>query len=514
MIVILHKHNKFVKVYDNITKKAISISDNGLVNVFFELARRFKNRLIVWCDDDLRDYINAEEFNQVFYHKLVMASFEVGDTNYIDDRIGYVESSPFIKINKSVNYPTWIMGSSIGGINSDVLACYNVKDYKNRTFDYTLNSIAKLGIVNGLFCYSSPKLLRENIKHSNNDKSSKYEMFKFIKEHYRGRWTYIAFFNSLVYEKRFLLLPLIMSFFTSKKINKPSFKELKTSVNNNFNSNVTLDVIIPTIGRKEFLYNVLKDLSHQTLLPKSVIIIEQNSDHASKTTLDYLQNESWPFHIKHSFINKTGACNARNMALKQTESDWIFLADDDIRFKEKTFEIALKEIYSYGLNAATLACLRRGDKEIKQPILQWNTFGSGCSIISNRIAKLIAFDIAFEHGFGEDGDFGMQIRNLGEDIAYLPKCKLLHLKASTGGFRTNFIPPWKDHEIQPKPLPTIMLYNLKHQSCFQINGYKTILFLKYFKLQDNRNIVSYFFQMKKQWQKSVYLAKQLKIQSN
>jgi len=203
------------------------------------------------------------------------------------------------------------------------------------------------------------------------------------------------------------------------------------------------------------------------------------------------------------------------MALKQVESDWVFLADDDIRFGERTLEIALKEMFNYGLNATTLSCLDKGKKELEQLTLQWNTFGSGCSIISNRIAKLIVFDMAFEHGFGEDGDFGMQIRNLGEDIGYISKCKLLHLKAPVGGFRINFVHPWKDdYEIQPKPSPTIMLYNLKHQSCFQINGYKTILFLKYFKLQGNKNIVSYFFQMKKRWQKSVYWAKQLKNQSN
>ena len=107
----------------------------------------------------------------------------------------------------------------------------------------------------------------------------------------------------------------------------------------------TIDVIIPTIGRKKYLYDVLKDLANQTVVPKNVIIVEQNPDEGSKSELDYLQNQSWPFLIKHTFINKTGACNARNMALQQIESDWIFMADDDIRFEKDILETTLKEMF-------------------------------------------------------------------------------------------------------------------------------------------------------------------------
>ena len=125
-------------------------------------------------------------------------------------------------------------------------------------------------------------------------------------------------------------------------------------------------------------------------------------------------------------------------------------------------------------------------------------------------AEQIAFDIAFEHGFGEDGDYGMQIRNLGEDIGYFSKHSLLHLKAPIGGFRTKIRQPWHDDKIQPKPSPTIMLYNLKNQTKEQILGYKTLLFIKFFSKQKNKNIFTYFFKMKKRWKKSMYWANKLK----
>jgi GT2 family glycosyltransferase len=39
--------------------------------------------------------------------------------------------------------------------------------------------------------------------------------------------------------------------------------------------NKSIDVIIPTIGRKQYLYAVLQDLAQQTHLPVNVIIVEQ-----------------------------------------------------------------------------------------------------------------------------------------------------------------------------------------------------------------------------------------------
>ena len=511
MIVILHKDDKVINIFNHSSKEEIQTVNKNLVNVFFDLVERFRDTLIVWCDDDLKEFMNLSGFNTIFHHKLIMASFNTRESYYIDKRIGYVESSPFINVNKKVTYPTWLMSSCIGGVNSDVLSCYNQRDYKNETFSYVLNSIAKRGIASGLFCYSAPKLLTNNSIASKVFKPSKIALFKFIREHYKGRWAFLTLFNCLMYEKRALVLPFLRSIFTSRKFDKPNFEDLKIVANKNIStSKSSIDVIIPTIGRKDYLYDVLKDLGNQTLLPKNVIIIEQNPDMGSKSDLDYLQNQSWPFHIKHTFINKTGACNARNMALKQIESDWVFMADDDIRFEKDILETALNEMSDYGLNAVTISCLRKGDEKIERPMLQWNTFGSGCSIVSKSIAEQIFFDSAFEHGFGEDGDYGMQIRNSGEDIGYISKCNLEHLKAPIGGFRTKINQSWQHDKIQPKPSPTIMLFNLKNQTKEQILGYKTLLFIKFFSNQKNKNIFSYFINMRKRWKKSMYWANKLK----
>lgn len=119
-----------------------------------------------------------------------------------------------------------------------------------------------------------------------------------------------------------------------------------------------------------------------------------------------------------------------------------------------------------------------------------------------------------EYGYGEDTDFGMQLRNSGIDILYYPFSTMLHLKAPVGGFRVKPTFLWSKDVIQPKPSPTLMLFNLKYKTNEQLNGYKLLLFLKYYKVQHIKNPIRYFFNFKKQWEKSLYWALELKKNSN
>ena len=105
--------------------------------------------------------------------------------------------------------------------------------------------------------------------------------------------------------------------------------------------------------------------------------------------------------------------------------------------------------------------------------------------------------MALEFGYGEDFDFGVQLRNNGIDVVYFPDLSITHLKAPMGGFRIKMKQMWDDEKVQPKPSPTVMYNQLKHSTEQQILGYKTLLFIKFFKNQKNKNIFSYFLMMKK-----------------
>jgi len=508
MIVLLHKDNIIVDVFCNISKKPIAIQQKTPLNALFELAELNEDRILVWCHENQKGNINLIALTEDFHLKNMMMSYAT--VSYLPDEIGYVEDSPFINVNKSVKYPTWMMSSNVGAIHSSQLIKFKGKIKLYTTFDYALNSIAKLGMPNGLLCYSNLKLLKDNSKTITNNIASKRTLFKFVKQHYKTRWLFLLLLNFIFYNKKFLFLSFFKSIFYKKRRIQKIFK---TKLINNHKKNdfkKTIDVIIPTIGRKEFLHDVLKDLSFQTLLPKQVIIVEQNPEPNGKSNLDYLSSEKWPFKIVHKFINQTGACNARNVALKSINSKFVFFADDDIRFNNDVLQKATQIIVSNNFEAVTLSCLQKGELEINRTINQWSSFGSGCSIVTAKAIEGLTFDLALEHGFGEDSDFGMQLRNKGKDILYLPHVSLLHLKAPIGGFRKKIEQPWDKSLIKPKPSPTVMYNRLKNNSKYQLLGYKTVLFFKYYKSQSIKNPISYLKTFRKQWEQSVTLANELK----
>ena len=302
------------------------------------------------------------------------------------------------------------------------------------------------------------------------------------------------------------------SFLKIEKKNKINLDSIIVNSRLKIIDHATIDVIIPTIGRKKYLHDVLLDLAQQTHLPVNVIIIEQNPQEDSLSELDYLQNEVWPFTIKHTFTHQPGACNARNLALDEVDSEWVFMADDDIRIEKNFLELAFTFIEKEGAGQITFGCYGPNypqKNKFKQKV-QWTSFGSGCSIVKSKNVKSISYNPSFEFGYGEDSDFGMQLRNSGEDVLYFPNPEITHLSAPIGGFRIKPILAWTNDIIQPKPSPTVMLYKQLHLTKEQIKGYKTILFFKFYKIQTIINPIRYFNNFKKQWKQSLYWANELK----
>ncbi len=507
MILLIHNSSKVVEVKDLTSNVLISISETNPVNALFLLSKKYIDSILVWCHNNQKDNINFETLKSAFHLKNMMMSYV--DNHYLPDQIGYVEDSPFLKFNKAEKYPTWLMSSQVGAIYANQLIKFKDVISAKNDFDYALNSIAKLGMVKGLFCYSEPRLLKDSRIKQTNNKANTSKLFKFVKQHYKTRWIFLLLINLIWHEKRVPFLSALNSFF---------FKRIKTNVHFGLEpllqikggEDPTIDVLIPTIGRKKYLYDVLKDLKAQTLLPKQVIIVEQNPDNESSSDLGFIKKETWPFKIVHKFIHQTGACNARNLALRSISSKYVFFADDDIRFKENVLKDAIDFMSLNKINATTLSCLRPTDKVVFTTIFQWPSFGSGCSIVKKEALKGTKFNMAFEYGFGEDADFGMQLRNNSVDIIYYPKVNLTHLKAPIGGFRFKHTHPWEIKKNQPKPSPTVMLNRILNTSNHQLLGYKTTLFIKFYREQKIINPLLYYKKFKKQWQQSIFWANKLK----
>lgn len=509
MIVLLHDDKKITAVRN--------INDSGtyvgmeVVKGINLLAKNHPQSIVVWCATDLEPLLNLEELKNIFHHKRLMASFSVSGKHFLLDDIGYVEDSPFINIKHTVTYPTWLMAADVGGIYAEALLKF--KDLAHfEDFEYFLTSLAKNGQPKGLLCYSEPKLLiqqPELLLQQKEKEHSTAKFFRFVKQHYRTRWVFLLFLNLYLYENRFPLVALMKSLFHRKFSINIALNEIALQSSRAMIIESKMDVIIPTIGRKTYLHDVVKDLAKQTVLPQKLIIVEQNPDPRSQTELDYIRNETWPFIIDHHFIHTTGACNARNVAIKHTTAPWVFLADDDNRLESDALEKALFYLNKTSCNAITSSYLQTNEKKTFNEIIQWPTFGAGNSFVAGSVVRRISFDKGYEFGYGEDADYGMQLRNMGVDILYIPQLEILHLKAPIGGFRKASPKAWELEEVVPKPSPTVMLFKLKHNTEKQILGYKTVLFIKYYRNQKDKNPFSYIKMMQKRWKSSILWARKL-----
>ncbi len=511
MILLVHNHKTVAEVLDVETNLSIEVSFQKPIEELFRLAEDYSDSILVWCHESQKNNLDIVGIKSSFTLKNMMVSFS--NHHYLPEQIGYVDNSSFLKVNRNVKYPTWLMSSNVGAIHASQLIKFKSLILTNATLDYSLSSIAKLGMPNGLFCYSIPKLLKNNLLEEKQKKASRVTLFKFVKQHFKTRWVWLLLLNYVWHDKRIPLYSALRSLFY-KKIASPETFELEPISDNVSNETDTIDIIIPTIGRKQYLHDVLKYLSVQTLMPNKVVIVEQNPDKSSASELDFIKTENWPFEIKHFFIHQTGACNARNMALKEVTSKFVYLADDDNEFGKNLLQDVVDTMNKYSLEAVSMSYLQKDEKELFTKPIQWSAFGAGSSIIKSKYLEEVGFNMALEHGYGEDVEFGMQLRNQGADIIYFPDIKILHLKAPMGGFRTKFIHPWEQDVIQPKPSPTVMLNKLNNTTRHQFLGYKTILFFKFYNNQNIKNPITYYSKFKKQWKQSVYWANKLNQQSD
>ncbi|AGC77425.1 GT2 family glycosyltransferase [Nonlabens dokdonensis] len=422
--------------------------------------------------------------------------------NNISEDLGYVEDSPFLSINKRVIYPTWLKGTTIVCVHAQLVEMTAGTHTSEHNLLYWLNSIGRLSRSLGVLNYQVPSIIQ-------NEHFNDFQLYRFVKQHYKSRWIFILLLCHLWYERRFPFLAFIKSFFYKKySVNLDIQVLQKLSIEKVVEHN-QYDVVIPTMGRSRYLENVLIDLSKQKILPQQVIIVEQNQDTSASSELDFLKTENYPFGIIHHFIHQTGACNARNLAIEKSSASWVLLFDDDVRIDPSFSELIFNFLKRMHVKCLTFSCLQKGEKEKFQTFLQWPAFGSGCSIVHRDVIKKCKFDMALEHGYGEDVDYGMQIRNAGYDVIYAPQIQMLHLKAPIGGFRKPHVFPWQHDAIQPKPSPQIMFHRKKNYTAKQLLGYKLTLFIKFYKDYSIKNPVSYYKYFKKAWSNSIYWSKKL-----
>ncbi|MEQ3657254.1 MAG: glycosyltransferase family 2 protein [Dokdonia sp.] len=438
-------------------------------------------------------------FTPYLQHPNTMITAAGSDSAYVSSDIGYVEDGPFLTKGKSDCYPTWQMVDHSGVLHSSLLRQLPPKLYKNSPcFAYWLASVAKIGRPQGLCCYR----IYLPITTSQASVMTRTQTYHFVARHYKKRWVWLLFLAHMLYEKQFAVLAFAKALPYSKYELSLDFNTLDQTKIDSSQPEFMVTVLIPTMGRADYLYQVLQDLTQQETLPQKVIIVEQNPDLTAQSALAYLDSESWPFEIAHIFTHQTGACNARNIGLDRIDSGWVLFFDDDVRCDSDFIAKLQRATATTGAKALTFACLQQGEVEPMKAFKQWESFGSGCSIVHSDITSKLRFDMALEHGYGEDVDYGMQIRHAGYDILYAPQIQVLHLKAPVGGFRQPHVFAWHKTTPAPKPSPQIMYHRQKNYTPKQLLGYKLVLFLKAYKRSGSFLLIGFYKKTKARWQAS------------
>ncbi len=262
MIILYHQDNKVVSIWDKLLEQFIEFDNFSITENLFVVAEKFPSKLIIWCHISQKDHLDFEEIGTIFHHDKIMASYTPNSDCYLGDSIGYVEDSHFLKLNKEVQYSTWQMSSVVGGVSSVVLQAVASSVEKHEDFDYFLVSFAKILMPKGLLCYSAPSLLKAiSNTNSNTSKATSFQLFRFVKEHYRSRWVFILFLDLILYEKKIKFFPLLYSlFYKQSGVSDQVLNEIPIKSDEKNSTDRNVDVIIPTIGRKGCLYDILCDL--------------------------------------------------------------------------------------------------------------------------------------------------------------------------------------------------------------------------------------------------------------
>jgi GT2 family glycosyltransferase len=507
MILLIHNNKRIILATRN--SKTLSFKSNFFVETLFYFAILYPNEIVCWIHEDLEPYLNVNEIVNLLGSNDVILHFNPNQSAYLNPDIGFINNSSLFKIPKTVRHLNWQISIAIGVTNTNILIkLKHIVQNKKVNPHFFLHSLGFKYIMNGLFCYHEPKLITKTFT-INQAIQSQFELYRFVKQNYKFQWLFLLFFNQIIYKRYFQILPFLNALFYKrlKMDNKLAFNCSK--IDKSFEELPSIDVVIPTIGRKNSLYNVLIDLKKQSILPQKVIIVEQNSLLDSTSELDYLKTQDWPFLIDHIFTHQTGACNARNIALSKVTSDWVFLNDDDNSFEYNLIDNVLQFVIAKQIEVIMTAYPQINESIYYDKIHQTTIFGSGNSFIKSNLLKHVTFDMNYEFSYGEDYDFGMQLRNIGKDIICIPSVVITHLKLPSGGFRTKSALPWENQEVLPNPSPTIMLNQLKYKTNEQLKGYKTIYYLNRIKSLSFLKWTSEFKLVNKQWKASLIWANKL-----
>jgi len=199
-----------------------------------------------------------------------------------------------------------------------------------------------------------------------------------------------------------------------------------------------VSVIIPTLGRYDYIPGALASLLEQTIQPYEVIVVDQNSVPDRQPQV-YEGYEA--LNLRVIWQDQRGQSLARNTGLAAARGEYVFLFDDDSIAKPDLIEQHLVPVLEGFVDVSTGVAIPPPPAHYKLPpafrfpkLAQ--TFDTGNSLLSLNLAKKIGgLDRNYDFGPGADADFGTRLYLAGCRIFHNPEAVRIHYKAPSGGLR-------------------------------------------------------------------------------
>lgn len=247
--------------------------------------------------------------------------------------------------------------------------------------------------------------------------------------------------------------------YTSKVFVHDMLSDFKSSM---LDDSPFISVVIPTLNRYEYLYDVLEDLVSQNYKNFEVIIVDQSNPFKP----DFY--EGWDLTIRHWYQEERALWKARNEAIKSSHAEWVLLYDDDSRVGPDWIENHHKAIDYFQADISSGVSLSvLGDTIPKHySYFRWSDqLDTGNVLIKKSVFEQVGyFDRQFEKQRMGDGEFGLRcylhgLRNISNPLA-----KRIHLKVEQGGLRQmGSWDGWRPKKLfGPRPVPSVLYLSRKY----------------------------------------------------
>ncbi len=371
-------------------------------------------------------------------------------------------------------YPTWLVGPAGGIASAALVRAVGIEPCLG--WAAALLDFGRRAQREGLLFYSDPALLAgpvpEEVRQALRFELSRSELAVLIARGYGRRWVAFQALAAALFDRS---LPLSgwRAPAPPAAVQREALARLHPAVDPGSAAGEEVDAVIPTLGRPGPLRDLLQDLAAQTLPLKRVIVVDQRPPDASPPAPADLGGD-WPFELAVRTVDWTGACRARNLALREVRSPRVLLLDDDVRLPAGTVALLAATAQAYGVGAVN-AGVHLAHQEAEAGALPrvWSTFGAGAALVETAALREAGpFDERLEGGYGEDMEIGIRLRRAGCNVLYAPAVRVLHLKAPAGGFRHGARFPWHGEKVQPRPSPIFLYARNKHATPAMQQGYR------------------------------------------